>query len=718
MTAQYPGATPTLIGLYEPRNNVLIQTTAIIDAVVTTIPILDTSNLPVSGYVTFTDGTNEIVFYTSKDATNLLGVTRGADGSLAQVHANAAPLEMRWNADYHVRQNEEIIAIGTDLRAAYSVEPDDSAAVAGVASSIEDRLDMYATRIKQIISNSDWKDAVVRPLNTVNSDVLTRVLKAGDIMTGDLTFSDNTDGIVFTDGDVNTVKVSAPSNITANYVLTVPATQGVADTTFLNNGSGVLSFGFIANANVDGSAAIAYSKLNLTGNIINADINASAAIAYSKLNLTGNIINGDIDGSAGIALTKLAALTVSRATETDGSGFIVASSITSTELGFLSSVSSSIQTQLNAKLNDNGDTITGNLVFSANTVNAVWTDSGVNTVSFSAPATISTSYVVKWPTAQGALNEFLQNDGSGNLTWAAPAGSGTVNSGVSQFFAFYPGTGTTVDDQTLFSVSGNNLIHQATVVGGNLDFTIDNPDNTDTASNARLIVQVGGTSAGDAVIQTVVPSGTTWTFGVDNSDGDAWKLNNSATLVIGSTLQITTGNQIMGLNGSAASPTWTFINSGGNGLFLNSVNNWGLSRAGGSVMVFSNGGIEIQDDVLAVADDTHSLGTASFRWADVRSVLINGADYGFQNGWVIREYPCSAEDIHTKSAKWMRENSSKGIQFLNMEQKQVVRFEMDGIIHAGGFKTFDGFDVVAKVKSNEEKIAELKKQIQELKEAA
>lgn len=62
----------------------------------------------------------------------------------------------------------------------------------------------------------------------------------------------------------------------------------------------------IANANISSSAAIAYSKLALTGSILNADINASAAIAYSKLALTGTILNADINSSAAIAYSKLA----------------------------------------------------------------------------------------------------------------------------------------------------------------------------------------------------------------------------------------------------------------------------------------------------------------------------------------------------------------------------------------------------------------------------
>lgn len=50
--------------------------------------------------------------------------------------------------------------------------------------------------------------------------------------------------------------------------------------------------GGITNANINASAAIAYSKLNLTGSILNADIHASAAIAISKINtgLSGSLV--------------------------------------------------------------------------------------------------------------------------------------------------------------------------------------------------------------------------------------------------------------------------------------------------------------------------------------------------------------------------------------------------------------------------------------------
>ena len=87
-----------------------------------------------------------------------------------------------------------------------------------------------------------------------------------------------------------------------------------------------------------GTGAVNSSKI-LNDTIVNADINSSAAIAYSKLSLgnsivssditTGTIVDGDINGSAGIAATKI------------GGG-----SISNTEFGYLNGVTSGIQTQI------------------------------------------------------------------------------------------------------------------------------------------------------------------------------------------------------------------------------------------------------------------------------------------------------------------------------------------------------------------------------------
>ena len=86
----------------------------------------------------------------------------------------------------------------------------------------------------------------------------------------------------------------------------------------------------------------------------------------------GAITNAYIDPGAAIALSKLAALTASRALVSNGSGVISVSSVTDTELGYVSGVTSAIQTQLNAKANDSAvvhisgtETITGAKTFSS-----------------------------------------------------------------------------------------------------------------------------------------------------------------------------------------------------------------------------------------------------------------------------------------------------------------------------------------------------------------
>lgn len=183
----------------------------------------------------------------------------------------------------------------------------------------------------------------------------------------------------------------------------------------------------IANANVSASAAIAYSKLNLATSIVNADISASAAIAYSKLNLSTSILNADINASAAIARTKLSALTTSRAMVTDGSGFDSVSAVTSTELGYVSGVTSAIQTQLNAKISNTLTTTTGDMIYA----------SGANTparlpIGSAGQVIKSVGGVPTWATFSGGINYLSSNpdaeaDVSGWSTYADAAGANPVD---------------------------------------------------------------------------------------------------------------------------------------------------------------------------------------------------------------------------------------------------------------------------------------------------
>ena len=64
---------------------------------------------------------------------------------------------------------------------------------------------------------------------------------------------------------------------------------------------------------------------------------------------SGVVVNADVNSSAAIAFSKMANLTINRALVSDGSGDVSVSAVTSTEIGYLDGVSSAVQTQLDAK---------------------------------------------------------------------------------------------------------------------------------------------------------------------------------------------------------------------------------------------------------------------------------------------------------------------------------------------------------------------------------
>ena len=62
------------------------------------------------------------------------------------------------------------------------------------------------------------------------------------------------------------------------------------------------------------------------------------------------VVNASVDANAAIAFSKMANLTINRALVSDGSGDVTPATTTSTEIGYVNGVTSSIQTQLNSKL--------------------------------------------------------------------------------------------------------------------------------------------------------------------------------------------------------------------------------------------------------------------------------------------------------------------------------------------------------------------------------
>ena len=180
---------------------------------------------------------------------------------------------------------------------------------------------------------------------------------------------------------------SAHSNVTGGQGLFTVYAAGYAGSNYKLFGSITLaasSSGSISNTSAPGKIVLSVTANGATSPspalTIEQDKSATFAGQVSIGSLSGvvkasagvlsasSIVNADISSSAAIALSKLAALTASRALTSDASGVITASSVTSTELGYVSGVTSAIQTQLDAKVAKSGDTMTGLLVLSGDPV--------------------------------------------------------------------------------------------------------------------------------------------------------------------------------------------------------------------------------------------------------------------------------------------------------------------------------------------------------------
>ena len=109
---------------------------------------------------------------------------------------------------------------------------------------------------------------------------------------------------------------------------------------------------------IDGATDIG---VNLSDtDLIIVDKGANGTNRKSAISRIWTYISGKLTGAISTVITSN--LTASKVLVSDVSGKIVASTTTSTELGYVSGVTSAIQTQLNAKVETNGLTVTDNAI--------------------------------------------------------------------------------------------------------------------------------------------------------------------------------------------------------------------------------------------------------------------------------------------------------------------------------------------------------------------
>jgi len=160
-----------------------------------------------------------------------------------------------------------------------------------------------------------------------------------------------------------TVNFDGSANATAALTL---ANTGVTATTYGTSTSvptiAVDSKGRITSASNTAINFPVTSVNSLSGNVVLTTSNV--AEGTNQYFTTGRVA-AYLTGAISTVLT--ADLTASRAVASNASGKLVSSATTDTELGYLSGVTSAVQTQLNSKLNISGGTLTGPL--SGTTIN-------------------------------------------------------------------------------------------------------------------------------------------------------------------------------------------------------------------------------------------------------------------------------------------------------------------------------------------------------------
>ena len=366
------------------------------------------------------------------------------------------------------------------------------------------------------------------------------------------------------------------------------------------------------------------------------------------------IVNADISNSAAIDFSKMAALTASRALVSDGSGVVSVSSVTSAELGYLSGVTSAIQTQLDNKATKaldnlastavNADIIPGaanarSLGSSALPWNTIFVNNirpnGNAAVSFTGDTTSGSAVIAVTNTTGLAVGMDVVGSGipSGtSINSIVTNTSITLNSnatatatGVS-FQSVYP-LSVRAPDRTGSEASGSLYGRSGNVVNGVSGFAMLRSGNaTGTGSSGDVLVTSGtvsgaGTSGNVNVSAGQAASGTRGKVGIFGSDVVIGGGQNGGKFRDGIGMQPYTGafpgsltdnDNVLSLGRSANRYANVFALTVSSG-----ASNLNLVATSGDVVLNPSSGV-----VRAPSDNVGNIGTSSIRMANVYTLNV------------------------------------------------------------------------------------------------
>lgn len=358
---------------------------------------------------------------------------------------------------------------------------------------------------------------------------------------------------------------TAGGNFTLLADINFGATFGLVSTYYKSRTAGVADAGQLRLANAD---TIQWRNAAGDGNLSLALSTNTLQFNGTSIPLSGAIVNADISASAAIVFSKMAALSNSIVPVTNGSGVITSSAVTATELGYVSGVSSAIQTQLNTKATDTlvvhlagAETITGAKTFQDQTLKLQETGStDVITINIAA---LAASRAYTMPDA-GSAAEFVMNAGASTIAGEKTLSNRLILSNGSvgtPSFGFASSTATglfrtashiisTASNGTEYFRIDNDIAGQVTTAGNCRMYSGDgavgapahsfaaDPDNGLYRIGTNNIgIAAGGTKAIDIASTGVAVLGTT-----TNDSAAAGFVGQYIESVVGNTTMVTTGN--------------------------------------------------------------------------------------------------------------------------------------------------------------------------------